>query len=174
MTTTDHPDLILTDRRSAIMDAARATVAEIHQQTRREHELRANAAVAEALPTISAFLESYGADPTNGIASGPCTDPDHALAWVTTAAGFSFDIVDEPHRYLNERRPVAWLLHPETGARVCRLPSSWEHAASLLVAESVDTIDPTPEPERDHPAETLVDALRAFVRSLDERMDGGF
>ncbi len=181
MTTTDPT---FTDRRAAIMETARATVAEQDAQIAARIEHLAHAGIAAATPLVCSFLESYGADITQTpLASGPCTDPNHALAWMS-AAGFEFEIIRPQRPYTQSCHTEAgdfdvWLLHPETGERACwlRNGSRWETVAPVLVDLSPDTLDtePTPEPEpRDHPAEVLVDALRAFVRSLDERMDGGF
>lgn len=175
MTTLDHPDLVLSDRREHIMQAVRDVITADTERAKRDHEHAANAAIEAALPHISRFLESYGADPTTGIVSGPCTDPDHALAWAVTAAGFSFEMV------LSRRfgDTECWLLHPLTSERVYRIDyqAKWEHAARAIhTADAmVDMSDfDEPAPSADDPTVALVDALRAFIQAHQDRAEGGF
>ena len=175
MTTLDHPDLILSDRREHIMQAVRDVITADTERAKRNHEQAVNKAIEDALPYISRFLESYGADPTTGIVTGPCTDPDHALAWAVTAAGFSFEIVECP-RY---DRTECWLLHPLTSERVYRVDhyqTTWEHAARAIHAADEATVDIGDEdtPPADHPAEVLVSALRDFIEAIGSHHDRAF
>lgn len=175
MTTLDHPDIILSDKRDHIMQAVREVIDADAERARRQREHDAAVAVKEHLPHISAFIESYGTDPTNGMVSGPCTDAGHALAWVTTAAGFHFEIVESHRTFIGSE---CWLLHPMTAERVYRIDcqATWENAARAIHAADERTVEPLAEgPDADHPAEVLVDALRAFIDSITEHHGlGGF
>lgn len=174
MTTLDHPDLILSDRREHIMQAVRDVITADTERAKRNHEHAANAAIEAALPHISRFLESYGADPTTGIVTGPCTDPDHALAWAVTAAGFSFEMV------LSRRfgDTECWLLHPLTGERVYRIDgqATWEHAARAIHAadQATEDIGDEDHPPAEHPADVLVTALRYFIEAVGSHHDRAF
>lgn len=171
MTTLDHP----TDRRAAIMEAARQAAADHAAAERRKHEADANAAIDQVLPLVAELLESYGVDPTTGIASGACSDPTHALAWITTAAGFDFEVVRNDH--YQPGRLDCWLLHPETGSPVVKLRPgiTWELVACELVRTSVDNLDAPADPEpRDHPADRLVDALHDLIDGRLATAEGGF
>lgn len=179
MTTLDHPDLILSDRREHIMQAVRDVITADHAAERRRAEQAANAAIEEWADRIATFLEDYGTDSGLGMVSGPSTDPTHALAWVTTAAGFSFEIVES--RYPDAAAmggTECWLLHPMTGERVYRIDyqATWANAARAIHAADERTVDiGDPEPDADHPADVLVDALRAFVAAVTEHnATGGF
>lgn len=173
---TDLDDIIiLGDKRDRIMDAVAEVIAADTERAARTHIAAANAALEVCLPAISAFLEDYGADPGAGIMSGPCTEATHALAWVTTTAGFSFEIYRAVYSDRAENA-ACWLLHPETGVRVYRIDyqARWENAARAIHAADEATIEIGDEDKPDHPADVLVDALRAFVESIGSDHDRGF
>lgn len=176
MTTLDHPDMILSDRRDLIMAAVAEVIDADHATAQRRHEQAVNAAVEEHADRIAAFLEDYGTDSGLGMVSGPCTDPTHALAWVSTAAGFCFEIVAPVYSDRTENT-ACWLLHPMTGERVYRIDyqATWANAARAIHAADAQTVDiGEPEPDADHPADVLVSALRAFIESLGSHHDAGF
>ena len=167
MTTLDHP----TDHRDRIMDAVREVIDTDHAAAKTRRMDQAVAAHTVHLPDVLRVLEQYGTDTTAGQATwGVCTDPAHALAWITTAEGFAFEIVE------SGPATECWLLHPLTGERVYRIDyqATWENAARAIHAADTASQEPWNEPEPAvHPAEVLVDALRAFVESIGGR-DVGF
>lgn len=175
MTTLDHPDIILSDKRDHIMQAVQEVIDADHAADRRRHEQAANAAIEAVLPDVSRFIESYGADPGAGMTAGPCSDPTHALAWVTTAAGFSFEVVEDYGSRHSDH--ACFLLHPMTGERVYLIDyqATWENAARAIhAADQATTGIGEPEPPADHPADVLVNALRAFIEAIGSHHDAGF
>lgn len=170
-----------TDRRAAIMAAAGEIAAEVERANAALHADWAQEAVTVCLPDVLRVLEGYGCDTTAGEARwGACSDPDHCIAWITTEEGFEFELtqaVNGPYD-TQHGRVEAWLLHPETGRRCYRVTpySTWRDAALAIHRASPSNLGPEPEPEQAgdvHPADALVDALRAYIASLDVR-GGGF
>lgn len=172
MTTLDHPDIVLSDKRDRIMAAVAEVIDADHAADLDRRSRLAEDAVAVALNDVLRILEQYGTDTTAGMARwGTCTDAGHGLAWIDTEEGFTFDIVEDG------AGTECWLLHPETGERVYRIDyqATWPNAARAIHAADARTVDigAEPTPPAEHPADVLVEALRAFVESLGSR-DHGF